>query len=125
MNPTKVEGLEFTINLVTPDNGEKYVVELSSQTLTNIEGFQADKADLTITINRSDLETVMMGQKRLVALIDDGTAQATGDVSILDKLAMSFATFTPDFPMIPGVPAPAKQGESHPYEVSVELPRGE
>ena len=60
--------------------------------MTNIEGFQADDADLTITVNRSDLETVMMGQKRLVTLIDEGTAQATGDVSILDRLAMSFAS---------------------------------
>jgi alkyl sulfatase BDS1-like metallo-beta-lactamase superfamily hydrolase len=121
MDSAKVGDLEFTVNLVTPDNGEKYVVELSNQTLTNIEGFQADDADLTITINRSDLDTVMMGQKRLTAMIDDGTAQATGDVSILDKLAMSLATFTADFTMIPGMPAPEKQGESNPFEVSVDM----
>ena len=110
---------------MTPDNGEEYVVELSSQTLTNIQGFQADNADLTITVNRSNLETVMMGQKRLVALIDDGTAQATGDVGILDKLAASFATFTADFPMIPGTSAPEKQGEWYPYEADVDVIRGE
>ena len=27
--------MEFTVNLVTPDSGEKYVVELSNSTLTN------------------------------------------------------------------------------------------
>jgi alkyl sulfatase BDS1-like metallo-beta-lactamase superfamily hydrolase len=37
------------------------VVELSNATLTNIEGFQAKDADLTITINRSDLEKTMIG----------------------------------------------------------------
>jgi len=55
--------MEFTINLITPDNGEKYLIELSNATLSNIEGFQAKNADLTITINRSDLNNVMMGVK--------------------------------------------------------------
>ena len=125
MDSAKVADFEFTANLVTPDNGEKYVVELSNQTLTNIEGFQADDADLTITVNRADLEVVMMGQKRLKTMIEDGTAKASGDVSILDKLAMSFATFTPDFPMIPGMKAPPKEGEWNPYEAGVEMTRGE
>ena len=34
--------MEFTINLVTPDNGEKFVLELFNATLTNIEGYQAE-----------------------------------------------------------------------------------
>ena len=55
MDSRKAEGIEFTINLVTPDNGEKFTIELSNATLTNIEGFLADDPDLTITINRSDL----------------------------------------------------------------------
>jgi len=54
--------MEFVINLVTPDNDEKYVVEMSNATLTNIKGFKAENPDLTVTINRSDLETVMMGR---------------------------------------------------------------
>ncbi len=40
MDPKKAAGLHFKVNLVTPDNGEKYIVELSNATLTNIEGFQ-------------------------------------------------------------------------------------
>jgi alkyl sulfatase BDS1-like metallo-beta-lactamase superfamily hydrolase len=121
MDSSRVGDLEFTVNLVTPDNGEQYVVELSSQTLTNIEGFQSDNADLTVIIDRADLDVVMMGQKRLTAMIEDGTAQATGDVSVLDKLAMTLATFTPNFTMIPGMPALEKQGESNPFEVSVDM----
>ena len=37
------------INLVTPDNGEKFVVEMSNATLTTIKGEQAKNPDLTIT----------------------------------------------------------------------------
>jgi alkyl sulfatase BDS1-like metallo-beta-lactamase superfamily hydrolase len=44
---------------------------LLSQTLTNIEGFLADDPDLSITINRSDLEQTMMGAKKLVDQIAD------------------------------------------------------
>ena len=47
MDPKKAEGMRFTINLATPDNGEKFVVEMSNATLTTIKGFQAPKPDLT------------------------------------------------------------------------------
>ena len=65
MDPRKADGMTFVINLVTPDNGEKYLVEMSNATLTNIKGEQAKKPDLTITINRADLNTVMMGAEHV------------------------------------------------------------
>ncbi|MDJ0868485.1 MAG: alkyl sulfatase dimerization domain-containing protein [Myxococcota bacterium] len=125
MDSRQVADLEFTVNLVTPDNGEQYVVELSDSTLTNIEGFQADDADLTVSIDRADLEIVMMGQKRLTAMIQEGTAKATGDKRVLDQLAATMATFTPDFEMVPGTSRPAPAGEWNPYEAGVEPIRGE
>ena len=45
MDAREAEDMEFTINLVTPDNGEKFAIELSSATLTNIEGFLAGGAN--------------------------------------------------------------------------------
>ena len=125
MDSRRVGDLEFTVNLVTPDNGERYVVELSNATLTNIEGFQADDADLTVTIDRSDLESVMMGRKRLVTMIEEGVAKATGDVSVLDGLAAAMVTFTPDFEMVPGTARPAPTEEWNPFEAGVEPVRGE
>ncbi len=38
----KVEGKAFMIDPITADNGEKFVVELSNETQTNIVGFQAE-----------------------------------------------------------------------------------
>ena len=67
--------MRFTINLVTLDNGEKFVIELENATLTNLQGFLADKPDLTLTLNRSDMEPTMMGVKTLEAQIKDGTAK--------------------------------------------------
>jgi alkyl sulfatase BDS1-like metallo-beta-lactamase superfamily hydrolase len=117
MDSREAGDMEFTINLVTPDNGEKFVVELSDATLTNIEGYQADDADLTITINRSDLETVMMGKKSFAAQIEDGTAKAEGDRTILAKLGATLAIFTPNFEMVPGTKGQAPRQDLNPYEV--------
>lgn len=117
MDSRKAEGMRFTINLITPDNGEKFLIELENSTLTNIEGFLADKPDLTLTINRSDLEQTMMGAKTLEAQIGDGTAKVTGDVSILQKLASTMVEFDPRFEIMPGTKGKNTQlAKVDPYE---------
>jgi alkyl sulfatase BDS1-like metallo-beta-lactamase superfamily hydrolase len=117
MDSTKAEDLEFKINLATPDNGEKYVVELSNATLTNIEGYLANDADLTITINRSDLEQVMMGAKSLQAQIEDGTAKIDGDVGVLQQLASTMVDFELGFEILPGTKGPSPEEDLNDFEV--------
>ncbi|MBA4130295.1 MAG: hypothetical protein C0519_02610 [Hyphomicrobium sp.] len=102
MDSRKAEGLKFTINLITPDNGEKFVIEMDNATLTNIAGFQADNADLTLTINRSDLEQTMMGAKTLEAQIADGAAKVEGEIGVLKQLAATMIDFDPRFEIMPG-----------------------
>jgi alkyl sulfatase BDS1-like metallo-beta-lactamase superfamily hydrolase len=125
MDGRKAEGMEFTINLITPDNGEKFLVELSNATLNNIEGFLADDPDLTITINRSDLETVMMGAKTLEAQIADGTAKAEGNTKILKQLASTMVVFDPRFEIMPGTRGPATPEDLNDYEYGSYEIRGE
>jgi alkyl sulfatase BDS1-like metallo-beta-lactamase superfamily hydrolase len=102
MDSRKAEGMKFTMNLVTPDSGEKFVIELNNATLTNLPGFLAENPDLSLTINRADLEQTMMGVKTLEAQIQDGTAKVQGDVSILAKLAATMVDFDPLFEVLPG-----------------------
>jgi len=117
MDSRKAEGMRFTINLMTPDNGEKFAIELENATLTNIEGFLADDPDLTLTINRSDLEQTMMGAKTLEDQIADGTARLAGDASVLKKLASTMVDFDPRFEIMPGTKArDAELAEANPYE---------
>ena len=85
MDSRKAEGMALTINLVTPDNGEQYVIELSNATLTNIEGYQAEDADLTLTIPRLGLGQVIAGVKSLADQIAAGDAQADGDLRVLQQ----------------------------------------
>ena len=107
MNSKKAEGMKFVINLVTPDNGEKFVLEMSNSTLTNIMGQQAKHADLTITINRSDLETIMGGQATFDSLLSAGKAKMDGDRKPFDQLRSIIERFSPDFEIMPGT-KPAK-----------------
>ena len=117
MDSRKAEGMRFTINLITPDNGEKFLIELENATLTNIQGFLADKPDLTLTINRSDLEQTMMGAKTLEAQIADGTAKVEGDAGVLKKLASTMVDFDPRFEIMPGTKArETKVAKADPYE---------
>jgi alkyl sulfatase BDS1-like metallo-beta-lactamase superfamily hydrolase len=110
IDPKKAEGMSFTINLVTPDNGEKYLVELSNATLTNIKGRQAKNADLTITLNRADLNLVMLGASSFDDLIKSGKAKFDGDRKPFDQLRGLMVSFTPNFEILPGTApqAPAK-----------------
>jgi alkyl sulfatase BDS1-like metallo-beta-lactamase superfamily hydrolase len=109
MDPKKAEGARYTVNLVTPDNGEKYAVELSNATLTNIEGFQAPTPDLTITLNRADLNRVMMGVASFDQLVQEGKARFDGDSSVIHKLRDLMVTFTPDFEILPGTAPTQRQ----------------
>jgi alkyl sulfatase BDS1-like metallo-beta-lactamase superfamily hydrolase len=128
MDSRKVEGLSFVMNLVTPDNGERFIVELANATLTNIQGFEAQTPDLTLTINRADLELTMMGVKKLEDQLKDGTAKADGDISILGKLAAAMVEFDPRFEIMPGTKArtgaattaPADAYEAEPGHVIAE-----
>ncbi len=120
MDSKKAEGLEFSINLITPDNGEKYAIELSNATFTNVEGFLHKDPDLTVTINRSDLENIMMGQKTFAASIEDGTAKADGNVDIIAQIAKTLVTFEIRFEVLPGTAAKALAVDLNPYEVPAE-----
>jgi alkyl sulfatase BDS1-like metallo-beta-lactamase superfamily hydrolase len=120
MDSRKVEGLRFTINLVTPDNGEQFIIELENATLTNIAGFQSPTPDLTLTINRADLEQTMMGLKTLESQIAEGTAKVEGDVTVLGKLAAAMVDFDPRFEIMPGTKALTEVAHANPYQAVPE-----
>jgi alkyl sulfatase BDS1-like metallo-beta-lactamase superfamily hydrolase len=94
--------MQFTINVVTPDNGEQFVLEMSNATLTNIKGQRAKNPDLTISIDRADLETVMMGAATFDEQIKNGKARLDGDLKVYDQLKTTLLQFELGFEMMPG-----------------------
>ncbi len=116
MDAKKAEGMAFKINLMTPDNDEKFVVEMSNGALTNIMGFQADDADLTITINRADLETVMMGAVRFDDQITNGKAKLKGNRDVYEQLKTTLVQFELGFELMPGTKEPDEPEAGNPFE---------
>ncbi len=102
LDSEKAKDLNFTMNLITPDNNEKFVVTMSNATLLSLQGFQDKNPDLTVTVNRSDLLKVIMGIKTLDGLITDGTAKAIGDSSVIKKIFEALDTFELKFEILPG-----------------------
>lgn len=98
----RADGMHFVINFRTPDNGERFVVELSGATLTNIAGYEAQDADATLTMNRSDLDSVIMGQATLASQIQSGKATIDGNPRVLLQLSSLLIEFDPDFEIMPG-----------------------
>jgi alkyl sulfatase BDS1-like metallo-beta-lactamase superfamily hydrolase len=97
----------FTINLMTPDIDERHVVELNDGVLTHIEGYRAAEADLTLTLERRDLDRIFLGRTKLPELVEAGKARAEGDVGVIERLVSYQIDFDPRFQMVPGAGQPA------------------
>jgi alkyl sulfatase BDS1-like metallo-beta-lactamase superfamily hydrolase len=102
LDSRKADDLAFRINLLTPDNGEQYAIELSHATLTNIAGYRAPDADLTITINRADLEPIMMRQATFATQAAAGKARLEGNPQVLQRLMAALGEFDQYFEIMPG-----------------------
>jgi len=113
MDSRKAEGMRFTINLITPDNGGKFLIEMENATLTNLPGFLAKNPDLTLTIKRTDLEQAMMGKTTLEQQIASGTAKAEGNLKVLQQLASTIVDFDPRFEIMPGTKAKTPETLEH------------
>ena len=113
MDSRKAEGMRFTINLITPDNGEEFLIEMENATLTNLPGFLAKNPDLTLTIKRTDLEQAMMGKKTLEQQIASGTAKAEGNLKVLQQLASTIVDFDPRFEIMPGTKSKTSETVEH------------
>jgi alkyl sulfatase BDS1-like metallo-beta-lactamase superfamily hydrolase len=96
------DGMAFKINFSTPDNGEQFVIEMRGGTLTSIAGYRAGDADASITMNRSDLDQVIMGQATLASQLSNGRGQVTGNAGVLQQLASVLVEFDPVFEIMPG-----------------------
>lgn len=119
LDSEKAAGKRFTINLKTPDTGEEFIVELENATLTNTPGYQAETADLTLTINRSSLEETLQGAKSFEDHIKSGAAQFEGDPSILKELGSLLVDFDPTFEVFPGTKsAPVVPDEHDPFDTT-------
>lgn len=86
LNAEKAEGEDFAINLVLPDKNEQYLLELKNSHLNNIKGVQSENAGQTVTIDRADLNRLMLKQVSPVRLVFEGKLKSSGNPLLLAKL---------------------------------------
>jgi alkyl sulfatase BDS1-like metallo-beta-lactamase superfamily hydrolase len=91
-------------------------VGLSNSTLTNIKGQQAKKPDLTVTINRSDLEPVMMGAATLDDQTKNGKAKLEGSREGFDLVRNSLVWFNMGFEVLPGTGGTSLTAPKDPFQ---------
>ncbi|MBD9513740.1 alkyl/aryl-sulfatase [Pseudomonas sp. PDM22] len=86
LNAEKAEGEDFAINLVLPDKNEQYLLELKNSHLNNIKGVQSESAGQTVTIDRADLNRLMLKEVSPVRLVFEGKLKSSGNPLLLAKL---------------------------------------
>jgi alkyl sulfatase BDS1-like metallo-beta-lactamase superfamily hydrolase len=101
LNGAKAGDRRITIACTLPDVGETWTLMLRHGTLSHRAGAEAD-ADATLSINRADLNRVILGDAELDAVIADGTASIEGDsrafhdlLDLLDDFEFWFNIVTP------------------------------
>jgi alkyl sulfatase BDS1-like metallo-beta-lactamase superfamily hydrolase len=119
----KAEGTKFKFNLIHPDINEKFVIEMSNATLTHIAGYQAKDADLAITLNRADLEEIMLGKTNLEDLAKAGKAKLDGNAIVLKQLASAVEGYDPLFEIMPGTKPPAEKPKAKEEVFKDDAPR--
>lgn len=89
LNGEKAANTTLTLNFNFPDIKEKYLVELNNGSLHHIQGYQSDKADATITMNREILNQIILQQKTLESTEANQEIKIAGNQQALSQL-MSF-----------------------------------
>ena len=93
LNTEKALAHHFKINFIFPDRKEKFLLELSNAHLNNIENIQDKHADLTVTINRKDLELLLLKQQSFEQLFNSGAMKLDGNDRIFGQLLMMMDDF--------------------------------
>ncbi|MGR5119874.1 alkyl/aryl-sulfatase [Vibrio astriarenae] len=92
----------FTMNIAVPDIDEKHFVEMSNGNLSNIEVSDfGQSADATLSINKTDLTKILLGETTMADLLKSGQANIEGNVEVLNKLQSVSVRFDDKFEIVP------------------------
>jgi alkyl sulfatase BDS1-like metallo-beta-lactamase superfamily hydrolase len=102
LNAERAAGKTISFNFVMTDTKENYLVGVENSALHYSKGQTSNNADATVTMTRSDLNDVMMGNATMEKLVMSGKAKLSGDtkklgefVSWLDNFDFWFNIVTP------------------------------
>jgi len=93
LDSNKAQGKQLTINVMFPDRNQTFLLELNNSHLNNIEGVQSSAADVTVTVNRSDFDLMLLKQKSFKQLSQSGAMTFDGDAKAFVSLLMMLEEF--------------------------------
>lgn len=93
LNGPTADGKTITLNFDFTDTNEKYVLGLENSAIHYSKNKQSDNADATVTLKRSTLNNVLLGQGTLDDNIKSGDITVDGDQTKLGELVSMLDTF--------------------------------
>lgn len=102
LNHPEAAGQEIALNFVMPDVGDEFEVTVTNGVMNYTLDSQGDEADATVTLDRTVLDSINLGQTTMMDAIADGSATVDGDaqkvedfVGLLDTFEFWFNIVTP------------------------------
>ncbi len=102
LNGPRAAGTTLVLNADFTDTGEQYVLAVENGVLNYSKGKQADDADATLTLTRSALDEVILGEAKVANKLASGEAKIDGNaeklaefLSLLDTFEFWFNIVTP------------------------------
>lgn len=101
LDATKASGIQLNITLRLPDREEVFALEIRNSTLTAIQGHPNPYASVTVTIDRSDFEKMLLQPSLIPALIETQKLQMTGTPQDFFRFLGMLAQFEFWFDIVP------------------------
>jgi alkyl sulfatase BDS1-like metallo-beta-lactamase superfamily hydrolase len=108
----RAAGRKIVVNWHLPDIAERYALTLENGALSCLER-EDPAADVSVTLSRDTLTTIVMRQTTLAAATEAGLVQVAGDASRLAELLDLIDDFPASFPVIEPVAGEAPKAGIH------------
>jgi len=93
LNGPEAAGKTITVNLRFTDTDEQLVLFVSNGALSHSPGRQDSAADATLTMARTELNEIILGETTLDDAVANGRAELTGSSAAVSELLSLFDTF--------------------------------
>ena len=93
VNPKKADGKIARVKLVMPDTKQSFLVTLENSVINHIKSRDGQQVDVTLTLDRAELNNILLGQAKLPGLIAEGKAKVEGKQETLNDLLGSLEPF--------------------------------
>ncbi len=100
LNGLKAAENPMAINFDIPDQNKKYYIQIKNGVLNYFSDKNKDNAELSITVNRKDLDSLIIGKITIDDLEKTGKLSIMGDKGSFQKFLSLFDKFNPWFNLV-------------------------